>query len=84
MTSNASIDSFSVIVMEMTKFENGGLYTIGVSDKWGLVESWTIGDSWFEAYRYHDTLLAGAFTSALGSTITMKEMTNAQYGQLEG
>ncbi len=59
------------------------MYTIGVSDDWALAESWMIGDSWFEAYRYNDTLSAGASTSALGSTITMKQMTNARYGQLD-
>lgn len=46
------------------------------------MESWSQGDSWFEAYRYNDTLSAGAATTVLGSTITMVDMTNAQYGQL--
>ncbi|MBR1796572.1 MAG: hypothetical protein IJ757_00935 [Clostridiales bacterium] len=84
VTSDASIDSFVVIVVEMPKYSTGGLYTIDNSDEWVLVESWSSADgaSWFEAYKYNDTLSAGAATTALGSTITMADMTNAQYGQL--
>lgn len=66
----------------MPKYSTGGLYTINNSDDWVLVESWLQGDSCFEAYKYNDTLSASAATTALGSTITMVDMTNAQYGQL--
>jgi hypothetical protein len=82
VTSDASIDSYAVIVVEMPKYSTGGLYMINSSDDWVLVESWSQGDSWFEAYRYNDMLSAGAATTALGSTITMVDMPNAQYGQL--
>lgn len=34
-------------------------------------------------YKYNDTLSAGVATTVLGSMITMAEMTNAQYGQLD-
>lgn len=77
MTPDASIDSYVVIVVEMPKYRTGGLYTINNSDDWMLVESWSQGDSWFEAYRYNDTLSVGAATTALGSMITMVDMTNA-------
>ena len=82
VASDASIDSYVVIVVEMPKYSNGGLYTINKSDAWFLIESWSSSDSWFEAYRYNDTISAGAATTALGDTITMADMTNAQYGQL--
>lgn len=82
MTSDASIDSYAVIVEEMPKYSTGGLYTISNSDDRVLVEFWPQGDSWFEAYMYNDTLSAGAAMTALGGTITMVDMTNAQYGQL--
>ena len=50
----------------MPKYSSGGLYTINNSTDWTLAEAWSQGDSWFEAYRYNDTLSAGAATTALG------------------
>lgn len=48
VTSDASIDSYAVIVVEMPKYGGGGLYTINNSSDWVLVESWAQDDSWFE------------------------------------
>ena len=87
VTLDATMDGFIVIVVEMPKYNRAGLYEIGSEtsgsslDDWTLVESWTVGDSWFEAYRYNDVLSAGTSTKPLGNKITMREMTNAQYGQ---
>ena len=84
VTSDATIDSYVMIVVEMPKFGRGGLYTIENSDDWSKLESWAQGDSWFEAYMYNDVLSAGAATKPLGDKITMVNMRNAQYGQYAG
>ena len=89
VTLDATMDGFIVIVVEMPKFNRGGLYEIeddnGSStdslDYWTKVEAWEVGDSWFEAYRYNDVLSAGTATRPLGTKITMRSMPNAQYGQ---
>ena len=86
VTLDATMDGFIVIVVEMPKYNRQGLYAISSStgdspDDWTLVESWSSGDSWFEAYRYDDVLSAGASTKPLGNKITMRTMSNAQYGQ---
>ena len=86
VTLDATMDGFIVIVVEMPKFNRAGLYVISSStgdslDDWTLVESWAQGDSWFEAYRYNEVLSAGTSTKPLGNKITMRTMSNAEYGQ---
>ena len=90
VTSDATIDSYVVIVVEMPKHNRNGLYTIensnglGSLNDWSKIDSWEQGDSWFEAYMYNDVLAAGAATKPLGNKITMVSMRNAEYGKYVG
>lgn len=86
VTLDATMDGYVVIVVEMPKYNRQGLYEIGsetgdAPDDWTKVEEWSSGDSWFEAYRYDDILSAGTSTKPLGTTITMRSMSNAEYGR---
>ena len=86
VTLDATMDGYIVIVVEMPKYNRAGLYEIGSEtgdspDDWTKIEEWSAGDSWFEAYRYDDILSAGAATKPLGTKITMRTMSNADYGR---
>ena len=91
VTLDATMDGYIVIVVEMPRYNRAGLYEIedassgsstgGAGDDWTLIESWSSGDSWFEAYRYDEILSAGTATKPLGNKITMRSMTNAEYGR---
>ena len=86
VTLDATMDGYIVIVVEMPKYNRQGLYEISSEagdalDDWTLIESWSSGDSWFEAYRYDEILSAGTATKPLGNKITMKAMSNAEYGR---
>ena len=87
VTSDATIDSYVMIVVEMPRYNRGGLYTLYTienSDDWSKIDSWAQGDSWFEAYMYNDVLSAGTATKPLGDKITMVSMRNAEYGRYAG
>ena len=82
ITSNATVDMYVFIRMEMPSYSPAGLYELNTDSSWECIESGANGDKWFSVYRYNDVVAPGAFTSSLGSSLTMVDMSLADYSEL--
>ena len=82
LTSDASVDMYVFIRVEMPVFKGDGLYDINVDSSWTLVESGMIDGSWVEVYQYNDVLRPMQSTDALGDTMTMVDMSKAEFAEL--
>lgn len=82
LTSDASVDMYVFIRVEMPEYNVDGLYDLDVNDTWTLVESGTVDGSWFEVYQYNDVLRPELSTDALSNKMTMVDMSKADFAQL--
>ena len=83
ITSNATVDMYVFIRVEMPGYNGGGLYELNTDSSWECIESGANGDKWFSVYRYNDVVAPGASTTALGSSLTMVNMSMADYAGLD-
>lgn len=82
ISSNATVDMYVFIRMEMPSYSSAGLYELNTDSSWECIESGTNGDKYIAVYRYNDVVAPGASTSALGSSLTMVDMSLAEYSEL--
>ena len=83
ITSMSSVDMYVFIRMEMPVFNDAGLYELNVDASWSLVESEVVDNKWVEVYRYDSELKPDQSTTVLSNTITMKNMTLAEFAEIE-
>ena len=60
-------------------FNDAGLYELNVDTGWSLVENGESNGMWVEVYRYDDVLTPEQSTTALSNSITMVNMTLAEF-----
>lgn len=82
LTSDASVDMYVFIRVEMPSYNGDGLYDLNVNDTWKLVESGRVDDKWIEVYQYNEVLGPEETTSALSDKMTMVDMSKADFAQL--
>ena len=82
ITSEATVDMYVFIRVEMPGYNGAGLYDINLNAGWSVEESGVVGDKHVTVYRYDDILTPGASTTALGSSLTMVDMSLADYADL--
>ena len=83
VTSDSSVDAYVVMRAAMPVVGDSGLYTINAGADWSQIESSEVDDKWVEVYLYGEALSPGSSTSALGSTVTMKDISRTEYGSLD-
>ena len=83
ITSESSVDMYVFIRVEMPGYNSGGLYDLTVNDGWSLVENEVVDDKWVEVYRYDTELKPDQSTTVLSNTITMVNMTLAEFAEIE-
>lgn len=84
ITSVASVDMYVFIRVEMPVYTNtdgisAGLYSLTPDENWSLVESSETDGQWIEVYCYNEALTPEASTTALAESLTMVDMTLAEY-----
>lgn len=82
ITSEATVDMYVFIRVEMPLYNGSGLYDIDLNSGWSLVESGSSGDKYIAVYRYDDVVTPGSSTTALGSSLTMVDMSLTDYADL--
>lgn len=82
ISSNATVDMYVYIRVEMPSYSSAGLYELNTDSSWECIESGANGDKWFSVYRYNDVVAHAASTTALGSSMTMVDMSLAEYSEL--
>ena len=82
ITSESTVDMYVFIRVEMPSYSSAGLYELDTDSSWECIESGVNGDTWFSVYRYNDVVAPGASTTALGSSLTMVDMSLADYADL--
>lgn len=82
LSSNASVDMYCFIRVEMPAYGESGLYTLTPNSGWNVQESGMQGDRWVAVYRYDSVLMPGASTTALTSNLTMVDMSRAEYSEV--
>ncbi|MBP3453516.1 MAG: hypothetical protein J6M20_07360 [Clostridia bacterium] len=82
ISSNATVDMYVFIRVEMPMYNGAGLYELNTDSSWECIESGANGDAWFSVYCYNDVVAPGASTTALGSSLTMVDMSLAEYSEL--
>lgn len=82
ISSNATVDMFVFIRVEMPSYSSGGLYSLDMNSGWECIEAGETGDKYIAVYRYDDVVAPGASTTALGSSLTMVNMSLADYADL--
>lgn len=56
ITSNATVDMYVFIRVEMPGYNGSGLYNIELNSGWSLVESSIENDKYISVYRYNDVV----------------------------
>lgn len=82
ITSEATVDMYVFIRVEMPGYNGAGLYDIDLNSGWTLVESRSSGDTYIAVYRYDDVVALGASTSALADKLTMVNISLADYADI--
>lgn len=82
ISSESTVDMYVFIRVEMPVFSSAGLYSLDLNSGWECIESGVNGDKWFSVYRYNDVVAPGASTTALGSSLTMVNMSLADYAEI--
>lgn len=82
ISSNATVDMYVFIRVEMPEYNGSGLYELNTGSGWSLVESGEAGNKYVTVYRYNDVVAPGASTTALGGSLTMVDMSLADYSEL--
>ena len=83
ITSMSSVDMYVFIRVEMPVFNDAGLYELNVDTGWSMVEIGESNDTWVEVYRYDTELKPDQSTTVLSNTITMVNMTLAEFAEIE-
>ena len=83
ISSNATVDMYVFIWVEMPGYSDAGLYEIDVNSSWSVEEAQAVGDKYIAVYRYDDVVAPGESTTALGSSLTMVNMSMADYAGLD-
>lgn len=82
LSSNASVDMYCFIRVEMPAYGESGLYEIEPGSDWSVQEARVEVDRWIAVYRYDSALTPGASTTALTSNLTMVDMSRAEYSEV--
>lgn len=82
ITSNATVDMYVFIRVEMPGYNGAGLYALNMGSGWSVEEEQGVGDKYVTVYRYDDVVTPGESTTALGSSLTMVDMSLADYADL--
>lgn len=82
ITSEATVDMYVFIRVEMPSYNGSGLYELNTGSGWSIEETHVVGDKYVAVYRYNNVVASGAFTTALGSSLTMVDMSLAEYADL--
>ena len=82
ISSNATVDMYVFIRVEMPIFSSAGLYEVNTDSSWSVEESGIVGDKYIAVYRYNDVVTPGSSTSSLGSSLTMVDMSLTDYSEL--
>ena len=82
ITSEATVDMYVFIRVEMPIFSSAGLYELNTDSNWECIESGSSGDKYIAVYRYNDVVAPGASTTALGSSLTMVDMSLTDYAEI--
>lgn len=80
--SNATVDMYVFIRVEMPSYNDVGLYSLDLNSGWSVEEAQVVGDRYIAVYRYDEVLTPGASTSALADKLTMVDMSLAEYSEL--
>ena len=56
ITSEATVDMYVFIRVEMPGYNSAGLYEIDLNSGWSVEEEQVVGDKWFSVYRYNDVV----------------------------
>ena len=83
ITSESSVDMYVFIKVEMPIYNGTGLYELNVDTGWSMVESEVVDNKWIEVYRYDSELKPDQSTTVLSNTITMVNMTLAEFAEIE-
>lgn len=83
VTSDSSVDAYVVMRVAMPAIDDSGLYTINTGADWSKIESSEVDGKWVEVYLYGEALSPEASTSTLGNSVTMKDISRAEYGSLD-
>ena len=83
ITSEATVDMYVFIRVEMPGYNDAGLYNINLSSDWSFVEGSSTDDRYIAVYRYDYALTPGASASALADKLTMVDMSMADYAGLD-
>jgi len=70
ITSKSSVDMYVFIRVEMAKYNEAGLYELSRNGVW------------VEVYQYDDVLAPGEDTTALANKLTMRDMTLAEFAEI--
>lgn len=79
ITSDATVDMYVFIRVEMAEYNDAGLYSLDLNSGWSFVEGSSTDDRYIAVYRYDYALTPGASTSALADKLTMVDMSLADY-----
>ena len=82
ITSNATVDMYVFIRVEMPSYNGAGLYDIDLNSGWSVEEAQAVGDKYITVYCYNDVVAPGVSTTTLGSSLTMVDMSLADYSEL--
>ena len=82
ISSNATVDMYVFIRVEMPEYNGSGLYELNTGSGWSVEEVQIVGDKYIAIYRYDDAVTPGASTTALGSSLTMVDMSLVEYVDL--
>ena len=82
ITSNATVDMFVLIRVEMPSYNSGARYSLDLNSSWECIETGVNGNKWISVYRFNDIVAPGASTTALGSSLTMVDMSLADYADI--
>lgn len=82
ITSNATVDMYVFIRVEMPEYNGSGLYDIDLNSGWSLVESGEAAGKYVTVYRYNDVVAPGTSTTAMGGSLTMVDMSLTDYAAL--
>ena len=82
ISSNATVDMYVFIRVEMPQYGSSGLYELNTGSGWIVEEEQVVGDKYVTVYRYNDVVAPGTSTTALGSSLTMVDMSLAEYSEL--
>lgn len=82
ITSNATVDMYVFIRVEMPQYGSSGLYELNTGSGWSVEEAQVVGNKYVTVYRYNDIVTPGASTTALGSSLTMVDMSLDDYVEI--